>query len=397
MLHILIQEIQYSGIRALGYGAVYAATKQYLDAHPRQGLYDINGKPYDLIDTFFIMNLDNRQWREHLLKQYTYAVEEVGFDGIHMDTYGYPKSGWGYESDEDTQMKYYDLQSQFVDVINEWARHGDENIFNNVGGWPAEVTAAANQEACYIEVWPPHTRYHHLRSLIQNAKRQHKPVILAAYLEPFKKRYEENSRTSAPVESARLLTAIASSLGATTLLLGEDGAVLTQPYYSDYSQLTDEEAEFMRRYYDHQVRFRELFYDPDAEDITESHGLGENREFSIIPTDPETPVTHDGEPGSIMVVITRTQKRIVIHLINLIDQENDLWNAEKSACSSQPEITIQIPKYRHSMRVFCCSADSQPAEIQQLPIKDIAGVRGPSVECRFNHLSLWTTIWCELE
>jgi dextranase len=342
------------------------------------------------------MNLENRQWREHLIRQYAYAVEDVGFDGIHMDTYGYPKSGWGYDSDDDTQMKYYDLQSQFVSIINTWARHGDVNIFNNVGGWPAEATAAANQEACYIEVWPPHTRYHHLRSLIQSAKRRHKPVILAAYLEPFKKRDEENSRTSTPVESARVLTAIASSLGATTLLLGEDGAVLTQPYYSDYSRLTDEEKEIMRRYYDHQVRFRELLFAPEAEDITESHGLGENREFSLQATDPEVPVTHDGEPGSIMAVITRSKKRIVINLINLIDQMDDLWNAEKPACSSRPAVTIQIPKYSHGMRVFCCSADSQPAKVQQLPIKDIAGVRGPSLECTIDHLSEWTTIWCEL-
>ncbi|MGM0431648.1 MAG: glycoside hydrolase family 66 protein [Spirochaetota bacterium] len=392
----LLDNLKSAGIRALGYGAVYAATRGYLDTHARQGLFDVNGNPFDLIDTFFIMNLDNSQWREHILEQYRYAVEEVGFDGIHMDTYGYPKSGWGYESDKDVKPKTYDLKQQFVSFINQWSQHGDVNIFNNVGGWPADATASAHQHACYIEVWPPHTRYHHLRSLIQNAKRQGKPVILAAYLEPFRKRDEENTKSTRPVEAARLLTAIASSLGATTLLLGEDGVVLTQPYYSDYSRLSEEEKEIITRYYDHQVRFRELLFDPEAEDITESHGLGENREFSFLPSDPGVSVTHDGEQGSIMAVITRSENRVVINLINLIDQSDDLWNADKAACSTQTEVTIQIPKYSHSMRVFCCSADRHPAAVQHLPIREVDGIRGSSVACTIHHLFQWTTIWCEL-
>jgi dextranase len=396
MLRILIKEIQYSGIRALGYGAVYAARKQYLVAHPKQGLYDINGKPFDLIDTFFIMNLDNSSWRDHLLKQYVYAVEQVGFDGIHMDTYGYPKSGWGYASDDDSQMKYYDLRDQFVSVINGWAEHGDVNIFNNVGGWPAEATAKVHQEACYIEVWPPHTRYHHLRTLIQNVKSKGKPVILAAYLEPFKKRDEAGLPTKKPLEAAKLLTSITSSLGATTLLYGEDGGVLTQPYYSDYSRLTEDECMMIQQYSDHQVRFRELLFDPEAEDITESHGLGENREFSFIPNDPSIPITHDGEPGSVMVVITRSPKHVVINLINLIDQGDDLWNSDKEPCGTKPDITIQLPKYGNNMKIYSCSADARPSQIRNLPIEDVEGVRGLSVECTIQSISTWTTIWCEL-
>ncbi len=148
------------------------------------------------------MDLDSPGWRENILKQYRYAVDTVGFDGIHMDTYGYPKSGWGYKSESS-----HSLEGSFISFIEEWGRHGDENIFNNVGGWPAKSTASEDQEACYIEVWEPHRRYHHLRTMIGEVLPAGKPVIIAAYLEPFKIRDEKKDITGdGPIIAAKLLT-----------------------------------------------------------------------------------------------------------------------------------------------------------------------------------------------
>ncbi|MCF7953557.1 MAG: hypothetical protein K9K78_05735 [Spirochaetales bacterium] len=412
----LIADMKRAGIRALGYGAVYAAANEYLADHRHEALEDIDGKLIDLIGKFFIMNLGNREWRKRILEQYEYAIEHMGFDGIHMDTYGYPKSGWGYASDDDTELKQYDLQDQFVSFINAWARHGDENIFNNVGGWPVMETGKADQAASYIEVWEPHTKYHHLRTLIQGASSLKKPVILAAYLEPFKlidevekKERKEESEPAIESEknaydtipqgalmSAELLTAAVSSLGASSLLLGEEHAVLTQPYYSDYALLSPAEQEEIRRYYDHQVRCEELFYDPELTDITESHGLGENREFSFIFVKGNIPVSHDGRAGSIWLVIRRTSGRLVLNLINLIDQSDDEWNRVKKPCITKPDVRIQIPRYSKHMSVYACSPDADRQEITLLPHKLVSGIRGPSVEVTLKELPLWMTIWCEL-
>ena len=386
----LIGSFRRRGMQSLAYGAVYAATADYIREHPEQALYDIMGQGFDLIGKFFIMNLNSRAWRDQILAQYRYAVETVGFDGIHMDTYGYPKSGWGFG-----EQAARSLEPDFISFIDEWTRHGDVNIFNNVGGWPAVSTAEADQTACYIELWDPYTRYRHIRELICGVGNSGKPVVFAAYLLPFKHRDEQKlAEGRSPLQSALLLTAAVSSLGATSLLLGEDGVILTQPYYSDYSRLSAEEQEQIRLYYDHQVRYRELFYDPDAIDITGSHVVGADREFSIAAG--ECRVTIDGEPGSLWVMAKRTDKRIVLNLVNLLDQEDDLWNQEKRPCVSRPEVTIGIPRYSDRMSVWYTEAGHTNSRMIPLETSACQGVRGPSISCTLPSVDLWTTIVCEL-
>ena len=90
MRHIT-NEIHKRGMKALGYGAVYAAGAEFAEKHPGWRLYAEKGKPLLFIDVFSIMNLRSA-WHEHIISEYGKAVHEVGFDGIHMDTYGFPKT-----------------------------------------------------------------------------------------------------------------------------------------------------------------------------------------------------------------------------------------------------------------------------------------------------------------
>ena len=386
----LIEKLHVAGIKALAYGAVYAALKEYLDAYPEQALYDIDGNTFNLIETFFIMNLANREWRERIIRQYTYAVDIIGFDGIHMDTYGYPKSGWGYQ-----ETFPHSLEDDFLSFINEWATHGNENIFNNVGGWPASTTSQAEQAACYIEVWDPHTRYHHLKDLIQIVLPKGKPVILAAYLLPFKQRdIDKNKDSIYPVNAALLLIATVSSLGATSLLIGESGVVLTQPYYSDYTKLSVRECDILQSYYDFQVRYRELLYDSEAVDITESHALGENREIGIHAG--TYPVSHDGRHGTLWAIVKRHTRRISIQLINLIDQHDDEWNVDKLDCVITPQVRITIPQYSKTMRAYTSAPEVNGGKAVELETRYGHGVRGPSIIVEVPSVGIWRTFWCDV-
>ena len=386
----LIEKLHMVGIKALAYGAVYAALKEYLDAYPEQALYDIDGNTFNLIETFFIMNLASKGWRDNIIKQYTYAVDTLNFDGIHMDTYGYPKSGWGYQ---DTSL--HSLEEDFVSFINEWATCGNENIFNNVGGWPASTTSQAEQAACYIEVWDPHTRYHHLKELIYTVLPKGKPVILAAYLLPFKQRdIDKNKDSTYPVNAALLLIATVSSLGATSLLIGESGVVLTQPYYSDYTMLSVRERDILQSYYDFQVRYRELLYDSEATDITESHAMGENREIGIHAG--TYPVSHDGRQGTLWAIVKRHTHRISIQLINLIDQNDDEWNTDKLDCMTAPQMRITIPQYSKTMRVYTSAPEINHGRAVELETRYGYGVRGPSIIVEVPSVGIWRSLWCDL-
>lgn len=388
--------IQQAGMKALGYGAVYAAGREYVETHRKEALEDIEGNTINLINKFFIMNLGNRNWRKTILDQYTYAVEQMGFDGIHMDTYGFPKGGWGYSDSEMVNPEFDDLQHQFVSFIEKWSSHGDENIFNNVGGWPVLATSKAPQAACYIEVWPPHTRYSHLRTLVQTIIPERKPLIFAAYLKPFSTSFQTLDSHVNPLMSAKLLLAAASVLGATTLLFGEENGILTQPYYSDYAMISSHDHCELSRFIDHQVRYGELFYGVDLIDITESHGVGENREFDFKVDNETVNISHDGIAGTIWVTIKRTDSRIVLNLINLLDQTDDEWNTMKKPCCNSPSIKIQIPRYKKHMAIFADHPDNGTSDPMVLTQTHVQGVRGPSVEVEIPTVPLWITIWCEL-
>jgi dextranase len=392
VLHGLIKAIQERGIAAIGYGAVYAAVEEYVTTHSKEALLDINGGCFSLIDTFFIMNLGNISWRKRILAQYEYAIREMGFDGIHMDAYGYPKAGWGYDSEESEFPQYYELDEQFVSLINEWATQSTESIFNNVNAWPMMKTGKAYQAATYIEVWKPYTKYYHLRSLILQAKENGKPVILAAYLLSFREQ-EEESQIKALV-CAKILTAVVTSYGATALLLGQEGAILTQPYYSDYVLLSEHAKMEIQAYQDFQVRYGELFYHASLVDITESHGVGENREFDYHIDGENISISHDGEAGSIWVVIRRTETRIVISVINLIDQKDSLWNSPKDMVVTKPSMQIQVPRYKKKMEWYATSPE-WGSEAKHIETKQVEG-KETSMVVYLPELPLWTTLWCEL-
>jgi dextranase len=222
-----IQGCHDRGMRALAYGAVYAASGKFREAHPDWGLYDGAGNPYHLIGRFFIMDTARGSpWTRHLLGQFKAARAELHLDGFHLDSYGFPKRALSHLTAEPTPRR---LDEDFPVFIGEARRElGSECrlIFNNVNGWPVETTAGAPQDAVYIEVWPPHLRYSHLAELVRRARRfgGAKPIIMAAYLAPFRLL----PGTAGAGNAALLLISSLAALGAQHLLFGEEEGVLTQ-------------------------------------------------------------------------------------------------------------------------------------------------------------------------
>jgi len=389
-----ITHLHDAGIHAIAYGAVYAASKEYLESHPDQALYDSNRKPIDLIKRFFIMNVAaGNPWREHLLVQYRAAIDTLSFDGIHMDTYGYPKIAF------DNAGKRVYLDKEFVSLIDDWAKNNNRNIFNNVGGWPSSLTATCRQEAIYIEVWDPHTEYRHLRQLALEHQRFKKPLIFAAYSLSYKPDVTLDS--SRALASTCLLMATACAHGATLLLFGEDGGILTQPYYVDHTVLNPTDRKILTRYTDFSIQYGELLYGTSLIDITESFVTGENREFSFSINQeegegPKTKVSSDGQPNTLWPIVHMTKTRIVINLLNLLDQDSVQWNEGKNPLKKERTVTLQIPIYSKHMNLFMASPESDEGKAHPLDWKEVPGVRGPSGETTIVLQSFWTLVWAEL-
>lgn len=343
------------GMKALAYGAVYAASAQYQSAHPRQSLYDRNGMPLCFIDTFSIMNISREsRWHDHILNEYRKAMEQVGFDGIHMDTYGEPKAACDWNG----EIQY--LDEQFGPLIEDAAVTLEKDgaapvlIFNNVGGWPVGKTLSASQSAVYIEVWPPHTKYCHLGNLIREALRGKKPVILAAYPAAFRM-----CRPESALESQLYLSFVIAMHGATQLFFGEQNAVITQGYYADYTVLNQEQLAAIRTYQDFFVRYEEFFYDTRLEDVSMTHQGWDNREYLFSPAG-----SADGASGMIWYHIRQSRDTKVIYFVNLSENDN-LWAEEKKKPSEKRTVSAQIEIQKVPQSVWFASPDEAHGSRQE--------------------------------
>lgn len=375
------------GMKTMAYGAVYAASGDFYEKHPDWAFYTSAGEVFRFIDIFYIMNITKKcPWHGHIVSQYRKAVEEVGFSGIHMDTYGFPKTA--YSRYNGTQELIH-LKNEFASLINSAKKSLNEVekdnylVFNNVGNWPVDTIAEADLQAIYVEVWSPYERYFHIKQIIQEAQNVNTndlPIILAAYLAPFRLDSQERAGFSAYI----LMAAIVSN-GAYHLLLGEENAVLTQGYYSDYSYLTSEQSHKMRHYYDFMIRYMELFYDRSLEDVTMTHIGWDNYEYRCGFAN----WSSYAEADKIWITVRENAKYKTISLINLCGCKEDYWNQGKEEPELQKELMFTVHVDGEVKGIFAASPDREDASMYPVPYRYRTNEKGKFVEFTVASLAVW--------
>lgn len=345
------------GMKAIAYGAIYAASTDFYNKHTDWGFYNSSGEVYNFIEVFRIMNIaPDSPWQTHIIEEYKNAITKVGFDGIHMDTYGFPKTAVSRVKGEE---KIERLDELFPILINKVRKELEQVnpdaclIFNNVGNWPVDTVALAEQNAVYVEVWEPYERYHHIQQIIQWAKvlGKGKPVILAAYLKPFMKQNVEEINEAEV--SALLLTSIIAANGGYHLLLGEKDGILTQGYYVDYSRLDDAFVRRLRNYYDFIVRYSKILFDKDTRDVSMTHCSGDNQEYVF----ENVVYSTYGEPGKVWTIIREKPELKTISFTNLTANSEDYWNRGKREPIAQKDIIIKVQVSKVPKYVFVASPD----------------------------------------
>ncbi|MDU2243464.1 MAG: glycoside hydrolase family 66 protein [Paenibacillus sp.] len=381
------------GMKAIAYGAVYAASKAFYEEHKDWALLQSDGEAYDFIDVFKIMNIAAQSpWHDHIIGQYKRAIELVDFDGIHMDTYGFPKSG--ISAIDGSLVRLEEHFPVLIDHTREALKLNKEDIcliFNNVGNWPVHTVARASEDAVYIEVWKPYERYHHLVQIIQWAKQWGggKPVILAAYLAPFRLESEAIERAE---QGALLMTAAIAAQGGYHLLVGEDGGVLTQAYYADYSTMGNRFIRKLRDYYDFNIRYANLLYDNRLADVSMTHADGDNLEYVFENVEYST----YGEPGKVWTIIRENESFKTISFINLSNNAEDYWNAGKNRPSILEGIKVKVLLDREPRAAFVASPDLDHGRPQPLEFELTRSLRGITLEAVIPALEVWNLLTVEL-
>ena len=337
----LAKALKDSGAAPLGYAAVYAVGHEEWPQWQRFALTTPTGAVHSLGDFLNLLDPATEPWLTHFLDELARASAEIGFDGFHLDQYGYPKHALT------TNGRRVDLAESFVELI-ERARTmlpSSRLVFNNVNDFPTWATARAPQDAVYIEIWPPHVTLDSLARVVERAKaaRKDQPVVLAAYQHVYAQVPDQASADRATA----LTMATAFSHGATQLLVGEADRLLVDPYYVNSHPTTPETERFLARWYDFLVEHDALLMDPDIYDVTGSYASSYNDDADV--AYPQTPVTETPVAGAVWRRITSTPRGLVIHLINLNGQTDTLWDAPRAEPVSPGEGTVRFRRTGSSL------------------------------------------------
>src|SRR5579859_3215414 len=350
-----VQLAQQLGMRAQAYAAIYAASPAYYAAHPDQALYRLDGTPYTLSepalgDWLFITNIADPAWLAQLSAECRRAMATVGFDGMHLDQYGFVRTGYKRDG---TRVDVEQALPAFLDAVRA-AVGGAPTVFNAVNAWPLTTAAASSLEPLYIEVWPPHDSLGDVRDIIRQARalRGGRAPVLAAYLSDFLS--PEPARRRGAAHALRRLTAAITLSGGSRIVLGEGDGVLRHPYFPNYYRLRPAEARAMRADYDFIARYSQYFFDPGWQDISDTACGGINDDIRL-----ETPRFGPlAQPDSVWTIVRARGDTLTLGLINLLGMADTAWNAPQPAPRRLRNLTVRLQLERPVTRAYFAAPDT---------------------------------------
>lgn len=375
----LVEELHGAGTTALGYAAVYAVGRQEWEKWQHVALRTPSGGTYGLGDFLSLVDPAAPEWLDHLSDQLDRAAREVGFDGFHLDQYGYPKRA----ARDDSSI--VDLAESFLRVITRMRETLPDArlVFNNVNNFPTWHTARAPQNAVYVEVWAPHDTLGDLAALAMSSRRWagERPVVLAAYQHV----YDLADARSADL-AASLTMATLFSHGATQLLAGEADRILVDPYYVRNHRVTQETSELLRRWYDFLVEHGDLLMDPRAIEVTGSYADSYNDDCDV--SFDQTRVSGVAIAGTVWRRVVAVSDTLVVHLVNLTGQDDTLWDAPRKQPGSPGRGLLRVRRTSAGVpRVRVSDPDGIP-RLVDLPVV----VDGDHIHVELPELCLWQLI-----
>lgn len=354
----LITAAHAHGMAAMPYLAIYAASAAFWKAHPDWMLYDTEKRPIPFGENFLgIMNpVAGGPWQRHLLEQCKKVLKSLPFDGLHTDQYGEPKTGF------DQNMQVVDLPNAFGDFVRTAVhQHQKPVLFNAVGNWPIETLAASPTAFNYIEVWPPDVHYVDLVRIVRNARQLsgEKPVVIALYL------------PAAREINNQLADALIFSAGGTRIELGENGRLLSDPYFPKHEPISEELNKALRKQDDLLVRYGEWFG----------------------PLVHESPVLGIKAPAGIEIFFRKTQKGSSLSLVNLKGETPFCWNEEHTNPEAFKDFEVEVEIDQPVKKVWLVSPDRpsvSPLALEFMMIGNLVTVKVPE-------LRVWDVLLFEVE
>ena len=329
----LAEAIRDVGSRSFGYAAVYGVGRAEWPRWEHAALLTPSGPPYGLADFLSLVDPAEPSWLEHFTQDLAASVQALGLDGFHLDQYGYPKRA---VRADDAVIDVADSFATLIEAVRE--RLPDSHlVFNNVNDFPTWRTGTSPQDAVYIEVWEPHLTLGALGQVVTRARAvgHGKPVVIAAY---------QHVYDFAPVAESDLATAFTMatlfSHGATHLLAGDGDRILVDPYYVRNHTIEPSTAVLLQRWYDFLVEHDALLLDPSVVEVTGAYAEAYNDDLDVGYA--HATVGVQARAGTVWRRVTRASNALVVHLVNLVGQQDTLWDAPRLPVGDPGPATLRV-------------------------------------------------------
>lgn len=347
-LRRLASELGAMGVVTHAYAPIYAVGNDFASANPEMLLYEDNGEAIRFLDQIVIANPSNAQWQEHFVTAYGEAMDAIGFGGLHVNTYGYPRLAFDDHGESVDMRAAYEA---FLGHLRD-ARPDDLISFNQVNGVPSSARLPGGPWFRYCEIWPPNVAWRHFEGLLDRSSgvaglvRDVNDVeaqvrgSLACYPPVWSvnssRFLDEQLSRERSLRTVLLTDAIATMLGTSALIFGDKSAALCDPYYPKHARLDSDESATVIRWRRFALRCRDLFI--DGEDTSWYEINDENGSVSVSATRPVAP-----EPtgGSLFARVFHDENLVTVGVLDLSGSDNGLWS-EQSGRGEVEMATIRV-------------------------------------------------------
>jgi dextranase len=357
-----------------------------------------NQRFHDAGTNIWIFNPANVSWQNHLCEQFTIAMENLDWDGLHLDQLGYIGESYDYNGNQ------INLPQAMQSMVNRSKDHldwlkatkqemqgRDALIFNIVGGdvgsWASdEIIKASKVDVVYSELWANDT-YAGVSRFINYAKKNSggKAVVLPAYMN----RYEDTGGFF-DTESVLLADAAFFANGAFHLELGDGSYMLCNEFFpSREKQMTDELRESLAAYYNFITANEHLLFSPAL-----TCGDGGLQWLDI----EGAALSGDASADTVWQVNRATDKYQIISLINLLGNDS-FWRNSANAPLEPVNLPVKI-RFNEQVsvnKIYLASPDK--AYIGPEPVDFTTGIdeKSPFVSFVLSSLEYWDFLLIDRE
>jgi dextranase len=342
-----------SGLRAQGSVThasvpIYAVGHAFAKEHPEMLMYEDNGEAIRFMDQIVLANPGHEGWQQHFVTSYGDAAKAIGFDGFHIDTYGYPRVAF------DADGNAIDMRTAYESFLG-FARSawpGTLTSLNQVNGVPSAAVLPPGPSFRYCEIWPPNDEWRHFEGLLDRSSGQSgllgsavgRGTALRGSIACYPPVWGIDSVGEAinvfdPAASLRTVVsteAIATMLGASALIYGDKGAALCDPYYPKHACLSADDLDEVVAWRHFALRCRDLFM--SGEDTSWYEIGDENGAVSI---DATAPVRPEPIGGALFARVNSAPDLVTVGVLDLTGSENGKWS-EPTTVGGINNVTVRV-------------------------------------------------------